>query len=128
MELEKLNIIGLDNTYALSVVKKEFRKAVEEEWKDVPPWKRYQKKLIKELAVLEQEKEHAIDLVHFEKLTGVDRLYSIRHPESQKNLRVIYTIFDGAIILLAVFLEKNDSDYQRVIRIAMKRLKWLDGD
>ena len=90
MELEKLNIIGLDNTYALSVVKKEFRKAVEEEWKDVPPWKRYQKKLIKELAVLEQEKEHAIDLVHFEKLTGVDRLYSIRYPESQKNFRVIY--------------------------------------
>ena len=39
-------------------------------------------------AVLEQEKDRAIDLPQFEKLTGFDKLYSIRHPESRKNVRV----------------------------------------
>lgn len=61
MELEQICIEGINNTYAISNVKKEFRKVVEP-WKDVPPWKRYQKKLIEDLAVLEQEKERAIDL------------------------------------------------------------------
>ena len=84
MELEKICITGILNTYAISNVKKEFRKAVDEPWKDAPPWKRYQQKLIEDLAVLEQEKERAIDLQQFEKLNGVDGLYSIRHPESQK--------------------------------------------
>ena len=98
MVLEKLCIEGIYNTYAISNVKKEFMKAVNEPWDEIPPWKRYLKKLIEDLAVLEQEKERAIDLPQFEKLTGVDRLYSIRHPESKKNVRVIYVIyitFDG---------------------------------
>ena len=56
MELEKICITGIENTYAISNLKKEFRKAVDEPWKDIPPWLRYQKKLIEDLAVLEQEK------------------------------------------------------------------------
>lgn len=80
-----------------------------------------------DLAVLEQEKERAIDLQQFEKLSGVERLYSIRHPESRKNVRVIYTIEEDAIILLTAFLEKSSGDYQRAINTAQKRLKWLDN-
>lgn len=126
MELDKICITGILNTYAISNVKKEFRKVVAEPWKDDPPWERYQQKLIEDLAVLEQEKERAIDLPQFEKLNGVDRLYCIRHPESKKNVRVIYTIAEGAVILLTAFLEKNSGDYQRAINTAQKRLQWLD--
>lgn len=128
VELEKICIEGIENTYAMSNVKKEFRKAVDEPWKEIPPWQRYQKKLIQDLAVLEQEKERAIDLPQFEKLTGEDSLYSIRHPESRKNVRVIYTIIDNAVILLIAFLEKNDGDYKKAIDTANKRLKWLESD
>lgn len=127
MELEKICITGINNTYAISSVKKEFRKAVDETWKEEPPWKRYQQKLIEDLAVLEQEREGAVDLQQFEKLNDVDRLYSIRHPESKKNVRLIYTIEAGAIILLVAFLEKNSGDYQRAINTAQKRLKWLES-
>lgn len=127
MELEQICINGINNTYAISNVKKEFRKAVDEPWKEEPPWKRYQQKLIEDLAVLEQEREKAIDLPQFEKLDGVERLYSIRHPESKKNVRVIYAIEDGAIILLTAFLEKNSGDYKRAINTAQKRLQWLDS-
>ena len=127
MELERICILGINNTYAISNVQKEFRKAVNEPWKDEPPWKRYQQKLIQDLAVLEQEKERAIDLQQFEKLSGVDRLYCIRHPESKKNVRIIYTIDEGAIILLTAFIEKNNGDYQRAISTAQRRLQWLDS-
>ncbi len=127
MELEQICITGINNTYAISNVKKEFRKAVDEPWKENPPWKRYQKKLLADLAVLEQEKERAVDLPQFEKLAGIDRLYSIRHPESKKNVRLIYTIEEGSIILLTAFLEKSAGDYQRAIEIAQMRLKWLDS-
>ena len=126
MELERLNIEGIHNVYALSVVQKEFRKAVNEQWKSNPPWQRYQKKLIQDLAVLSVEKECAIDLPQYEKLADEDRLYCIRHPETKKNVRVIYTIAEGAIILLVAFLEKNDGDYKRAIRIANNRLNGLD--
>lgn len=125
MELEKINVKGICNTYAISNVKKEFWKAVDGLWKETPPWQRYQKKLMQDLAVLEQEMERAIDLPQFEKLTGVDKLYCIRHPESKKNLRVIYMFNEESIILLTAFLEKNDSDYQNAIETAKKRLKWL---
>lgn len=128
MELEKIDIEGINSIYALSVVKKEFRKAVDEPWKEIPPWQRYQRKLIQDLAVLEIEKEKAIDLPQFEKLTGQGKLYSIRHPESKKNVRVIYTIVDNLVILLTAFLEKNDGDYQNAIKTANKRLSWLESD
>lgn len=127
MELEKIRIEGINDTYAISSLKKEFRKAVDEPWKEKEPWERYQKKLIQDLTVLEQEKESAIDLQQFEKLNGVDRLYSIRHPESRKNVRIIYTIDEDVIILLTAFLEKNSGDYKRAIDTAKKRLKWLDS-
>ena len=97
MELEKVGILGINNTYAISNVKKEFKKAVNEEWKENPPWKRYLKKLIEDLAVLEEEKERAIDLPQFERLDGADRLYSIRHSESRKNVRVLYVIEEGSM-------------------------------
>lgn len=50
------------------------------------------KKLMEDLAVLDLEKSHAIDLPQYEKLSNEEKLYSIRHPESKKNVRVIYTI------------------------------------
>lgn len=67
MELEQLLIEELEEIYAISSVKKEFRKAVDEAWREKAPWQRYQKKLIADLAVLEQEKDRAIDLPQFEK-------------------------------------------------------------
>lgn len=128
MELEKIDIEGINSIYALSNMKKEFRKAVDEPWKETPPWQRYQKKLIQDLAALEIGKERAIDLPQFEKLAGEDRLYSIRHPESKKNVRILYAIIDNAVILLTAFLEKNDGDYQKAIDVANKRMKWLESD
>jgi hypothetical protein len=127
LELEKIEINGIDNVYALSVVKKEFRKAVDEPWKDNPPWQRYQKKLIQDLTVLDMEKERAIDLAQFEKLAGEINIYSIRHPESKKNVRILYTIIEGAVILLVAFLEKNDGDYQNAITVAKNRIDFLEG-
>ena len=41
--------------------KEEFEKAVTERWKEEQPWQRYQKKLMQDLAVLDEEKEGAID-------------------------------------------------------------------
>lgn len=78
--------------------------------------------------MLEIGKERAVDLPQFEKLAGEDRLYSIRHPESKKNVRIIYTIIDNVVILLTAFLEKNDGDYQKAINVANKRMKWLESD
>ena len=131
MEIDKIyfeNMEGLDNIFAVSNLKKEFQSAVNEQWKTKPPWKRYQKKLIADLVVLSQEKERAVDLANFEKLRDTDRLYSIRHPKSKKNIRVIYTVDEGAIILLVAFLEKNDGDYKRAINVAERRLKLLESD
>ena len=131
MEIDQIyfeNMEGLDNIFADSNLKKEFQSAVNEQWKTKPPWKRYQKKLIADLVVLSQEKERAVDLANFEKLRDTDRLYSIRHPKSKKNIRVIYTVDEGAIILLVAFLEKNDGDYKRAINVAERRLKLLESD
>ena len=125
MELEQVICQGIDDIYAIAGVLKEFQKAINEIWKTDPPWQRYQKKLICDLAVLEQEKERAVDFPQYEKLNGEDNLYSIRHPESKKNVRVIYTFCNGNVILLTAFLEKNDADYKRAIRKARKRLLWL---
>ena len=131
MEIDQIyfeNMEGLDNIFAVSNLKKEFQSAVNEQWKTNPPRKRDQKKLIADLVVLSQEKERAVDLANFEKLRDTDRLYSIRHPKSKKNIRVIYTVDEGAIILLVAFLEKNDGDYKRAINVAERRLKILESD
>lgn len=128
MELEKLDMNGLNDIYALSVVRKEFIKAVNEKWKTNPPWQRYQKKLMQDLAVLDVEKKRAIDMPQYEKLSGEKELYSIRHPESKKNVRVIYTFVDDSIVILLVaFLEKNDGDYQNAINLAKKRLQAINN-
>lgn len=128
MELVKIEVEGIENTYAVSMFEKEFRKAVDESWKENKPFKRYQEKLVADLAVLEMEMEKAIDMPQYEKMKGEDDLYSIRHPESRKNVRIIYTIYEDAIIILGAFLEKNNGDYQKAIRRAKSRLKQLDTD
>ena len=124
MALEKISISGISDVYAVSAIKKEFKKAVNQPWKNSEPYPEYQKKLLADLAVLDIEK--AIDLAAFEKLTNEKDLYSIRRPNSRKNVRIIYTIIDRKIIiLLTVFLEKNKSDYQNAISVAKNRLKQL---
>ncbi len=80
-----------------------------------------------DLAILDVEKEEAVKLQNFEKLADVDRLYSIRHSETPKNVRVLYTIEKDIVILLTAFLEKNFGDYKKAISRAQKRLKWLDN-
>jgi len=127
VELEKIDVEGINYIYAISSVKKEFKKAVNESWSDNPPWKRYQEKLMRDLAILDVEKEEAVKLQNFEKLADVDRLYSIRHSETPKNVRVLYTIEKDIVILLTAFLEKNSGDYKKAISRAQKRLKWLDN-
>ena len=127
MELEKIEISGLNDIYACAAVQKEFRKAVDEPWKEVPPWLRYQKKLLQDLAVLDDYKENAIIFPQYERLSTEEKLYSIRHPETPKNVRVIYTITEGVVILLHAFLEKNDGDYQKAIRVAKKRLERIES-
>lgn len=124
MALEKISISGISDVYAVSAIKKEFKKAVNQPWKNSKPYPEYQKKLLADLAVLDIEK--AIDLAAFEKLTNEKDLYSIHRPNSRKNVRIIYTIIDRKIIiLLTVFLEKNKSDYQNAISVAKNRLKQL---
>ena len=128
MELKKIDINGLNDIYAVDVFEKEFKKAVDESWKSDPPWKRYQTKLIKNLVVLDTEKEQAVRLKQFEKLSGPEVLYSIRYPETNKNFRVIYTVYEeNFIILLAAFQEKNDGDYRRAVAVAEKRLRQLEN-
>lgn len=124
MALEKISISGISDVYAVSAIKKEFKNAVNQPWKNSEPYPEYQKKLLADLAVLDIEK--AIDLAAFEKLTNEKDLYSIHRPNSRKNVRIIYTIIDRKIIiLLTVFLEKNKSDYQNAISVAKNRLKQL---
>lgn len=128
MELERLDIEGLRDIYALSVVKKEFKKAVNEPWSEKEPWKRYQKVLLQDLAILDDQKKEAIVLEQFEQLSETDRLYSIRHPRTQKNVRVLYTITEKLeVVLLIAFLEKSASDYRRAIKSATARLNWLES-
>ena len=128
MELKKIDINGLNDIYAVDVFEKEFKKAVDESWKSDPPWKRYQTKLIKNLVVLDTEKEQAVRLKQFEKLSGTEELYSIRYPETNKNFRVIYTVYEeNFIILLAAFQEKNDGDYRRAVAVAEIRLRQLEN-
>ena len=124
MELEKINIDGVNDTYALSVIKKEFKDAVNEPWKEVEPWQGYQKKLLQDLAVLDLSKEKAIDLPQFEKLSGEENLYCIHRPRSRKNIRIIYTIYDDCIncIFREEFrgLSEGDKDSEEKIEMAGK--------
>ena len=62
MELHNIDIYGSDNIFAVSMLEKEFSNAVNEAWKNKPPWKRYQKKLMEDLSVLSVELEGAIRL------------------------------------------------------------------
>ena len=81
MELERIVASGLTNIYSLSTVQKEFRNSVNETWKDEEPYPRYQKKLLQDLAVLEDLKEEAITLPQFEKQAWQDGK-KVRLPSS----------------------------------------------
>ncbi len=129
MELHRIVFDGyeqLDNIYSVPMLEKEFSEAVNEYWLLSPPWKRYQRKLVENLVVLGAYLEGATQLLQFEKLINNPPLYSIRHPNTPKNVRVIYSIEDNCIILLHAFLEKNSSDYKRGINIAKHRLNELN--
>lgn len=125
MELVQIDINGLNNIYALDCFEKEFRKAVDENWKENPPFLRYQTKLLRDLAILDDQKEKAIKLPEFEKLTNEIGLFSIRHPHSNLNLRVIYTVTKGVVILITAFLEKSRNDYTKAIRVSRDRYEWI---
>ncbi len=128
MKLVKIDINKLEDIYSLDCFEKEFRKAIGEIWKQNPPFLRYQKKLLIDLAVLDDQKENAVKLPEFERLTDEIGLFSIRHPHSNINMRVIYTIEEGFVILITVFIEKNRSDYNKAIKISRKRRKWIISD
>ncbi len=124
MNLEKINGPGIFDTYAFTAVQKEFEKAVSEKWKIHPPWERYQRKLMQDLAVLCEYKENAISFPQYEKLTDEADMYSIRHPKTKKNVRIIYTITaNREIILITAFLEKSASDYDVAVERARGRMK-----
>ena len=124
MEPEKLEIEGLNDVYALSVVKKEFKKAVDEPWRDEKPWKRYQKALLQDLAILDAQKEKAIVLNNLSLYR--ERKICIVYVIHTKNVRVLYTFTERLeVVLLVAFLEKSTSDYQNAMRTASSRLKWL---
>ena len=124
MKLLKLNFYS--RIYAVDGFQKEFTTAVSEIWRKKEPFMRYQKKLMQDLAVLDDQGERAIKLPQFETLSQTKyRMYSIRHPETKKNVRVIYVIDDGDIALLTAFLEKNESDYANGISRAEKRYSHL---
>ena len=128
VELQHLDICMLHDIYMLSPVQKEFKKAVDEPWRKEEPWMRYQDRLLKDLAVLDEHKKDAIIFEQFELLTDTEKLYSIRHPKTKKNVRVLYTITDDLkVILLTAFLEKSASDYDRAKKTAVNRLKWLES-
>lgn len=124
MDLQKLTCFN--RIYQVDCFQKEFSDAVNEIWKLKKPYERYQKKLLQDLSVLDDQGEKAINLPQFERLSQTKyRMYSIRHPETKKNVRVIYVIEDGLVVLLTTFLEKNDSDYSNGIKRANKRYEAL---
>lgn len=124
MDLQKLTCFN--RIYQVDCFQKEFSDAVNEIWKQKKPYERYQKKLLQDLSVLDDQGEKAINLPQFERLSQTKyRMYSIRHPETKKNVRVIYVIEDGIVVLLTTFLEKNDSDYSNAIKRANKRYEAL---
>ncbi len=128
MELIKLSINKLSDSYSIDIVEKEFSKAVNEKWKKDPPWQRYQRRLLQDLAILEEQKFNAIGLEGFEKLETNSDLYSIRHPQTAKNVRVLFSFYEGSIVLLKAFLEKTNGDYKRAIKTAENRLRLLKMD
>lgn len=85
MTLEKISISGISDVYAVSAIKKEFKKAVNQPWKNSEPYPEYQKKLLADLAVLDIEKEKAIDLAAFEKLTN-EKIYIVYIDRTQEKM------------------------------------------
>lgn len=115
--------------YEVDCFQKEFLNATKETTAEAPPYPRYQKWLIGALEVLQELGRKALQLEKYEHLEmdGWD-ICSIRYPKSKLNLRVLYIYTeDDDILLLAVFKEKSKNDYTRNIRLAIQRLKILEG-
>lgn len=118
---------GFDNIFGCEVFFKEFRKLFK---KDRETEKKYQKWLNRQFDYLAHyPSEIFLQTKNFELITSVDSewpIYSIRHPESTGNPRILFsTITDNSgqtHILLLAFKELHD-DYQRYLPTAKKRLK-----
>lgn len=117
------------SVYEVDCFQKEFRSMTNEKLSFNPPFPRYQKWLVRSLAVLEEYGVEAVRLQNFEQLENVTpKLFSIRYPKSKLNPRVLYTYLeDGEILLLAAFKEKSKKDYDRNVKLALSRLKMLNS-
>ena len=119
--MDILKTPDFNNIYQVECFDREFRALFRNDYSSL---KRYELWLRRRLKILDQEGLKAVDVFQFEKIE--DNLYSIRHPQSKHNPRVIYTfLVDEACnaILLSVFLEKNSSDYEFGKKKARNRLK-----
>ena len=124
--LERIKTEGFKHVYEVDVFKKEFKKITGETKND----QRYHKWLKRQLLRLEDLGMKALVLDGFEPLSDTNpRLYSIRYNKSPLNPRVIYIYANGdEIYLLTAFKEsskKSNSDYNRAVKIAHERLKYL---
>lgn len=126
--MEILRNTMFSKIYEVDCFQKEFKELAKEKLSLSPPFPRYQRWLISSLMNLEEYGMEALKLKNFEKLESVKpNLYSIRYPQSRLNPRVLYVyLAEGEILLLAAFKEKNESDYNRNIKLAKQRLKLLD--
>lgn len=121
LNIEKLN--NYTNIYQVDCFNKEFENALSETKVNG----RYHKWLRRQLNVLDSFGKDALKMEQFEKLTDINpNLYSIRHPHSKKNERVIYIYLENdKVFLIYPFLEQNDSDYHNAISVAKKRVKFI---
>lgn len=127
--MEVIQLSKFNRIYMLDVVKKEFEKICSELWKKDPPYLKYQDRLIGDLMILDKEGKSAVKLANFEKLVNTNcDLYSINHKHKDKNMRYLYAFYEENIILLTAFNEKDKSDYDKGIKRAKARYKWLMED
>lgn len=117
---------GFEKIYEVSGFKKEFSKFSGEKagnGDDIDSG-RYNKWLIARLTHWDEFGIESLKTKHFEVLK-VDpiingnqkyKLYSMRYPHAEKNIRVIFTIVTSdKILLLLTFIEKSKSDYDLAI-------------
>lgn len=90
----------------------------------------FNKILQKNIEMIEQMGREVTKLKSFEKLQGVNDLYSMKFISKGMNIRILYTYKgDHYTILLCCFDEKNDSSvnsYDKYIPIALTRMRELE--
>ncbi len=118
--MDILKLRQYSSIYSVDCFAKEFKGMF-----DTSSLKRYQDWLSKILFRIDERERIPIKL---EKLTP--ELYSIRHPRSKCNPRVVLAYMDSGknIILLTAFKEKTASDYRLGIDRANGRIKQLKED